>query len=248
MRPYVITIAGHDPSSGAGLNADIKTFEQLKVYGLSVCSAITYQDEDNFEQVDWISSEKIIQQLDILLKKYEVKYIKVGLIESFHSLSSVISYLHHHHPDVKVIWDPILRATSGFTIHSVFEGLDVLLESIYILTPNRNEILQLTGLTDALDASQTLSTHTHILLKGGHAKDHATDLMYYHREQLFAVKGDKFKFANKHGTGCVLSAAITSYLALGETIETACRLGKQYVENYLQSNDTRLGYHTNNNE
>lgn len=244
MRPYVITIAGHDPSAGAGLNADIKTFEKLKVYGLSVCSAITYQDEDNFEAVDWISGNKIIAQLDILLKKYEVDYIKIGLIQSFNVLKKVLNYLNESYPEVKVIWDPILRATSGFTIHSIFKGLDVLLQSIYILTPNRKEILQLTGLTDSIDASRTLSTHTHLLLKGGHAKDHATDCMFYHREKLFEVQGDRFKSSDKHGTGCVLSAAIASYLALGHELEESCRLGKKYVEDFLQSNESRLGYHT----
>ena len=155
-----------------------------------------------------------------------------------------MAHLKESHPDVKVIWDPILRATSGFTIHSIFEGLDVLLQSIYILTPNRNEILQLTGLTDSLDASRTLSTHTHLLLKGGHAKDHATDIMFHHRERLFEVEGDRFKASDKHGTGCVLSSAIISYLALGHSIADACRNAKHYVEDFLQSNDSRLGYHS----
>lgn len=243
MRQYVITIAGHDPSSGAGLNADIKTFENLKVYGLSVCSAITYQDESTFQAVDWISSKKIILQLEILLKKYDVEYIKIGLIESFNSLKKVLHFITANYPDIKVIWDPILRATSGFTIHSIFEGLDELLKSIYILTPNRNEILQLTGLTDSMDAAKTLSTHCHLLLKGGHAKDHATDIMFYHRERLFDVEGDRFKSSDKHGTGCVLSSAITSYLTLGNSIQDACIKGKLYVEDFLKSNDSRLGYH-----
>jgi len=244
MRPYVITIAGHDPSSGAGLNGDIKTFESLKVYGLSVCSAITFQDEDTFQSVDWILPSKIITQLDVLLQKYDVEYIKVGLIESFSSLKKVLTYLKGNYPQIKVVWDPILRATSGFTIHSIFEGLDVLLQSIHILTPNRNEIMQLTGLTDSIDASRTLSTHTYLLLKGGHAKDHATDIMFHNRERLFDVEGDRFKSSDKHGTGCVLSAAIISYLALGNTIEESCREAKKYVEDFLQSNDSRLGYHS----
>tara|TARA_B100000809_G_scaffold38428_1_gene33614 strand:- start:147 stop:881 length:735 start_codon:yes stop_codon:yes gene_type:complete len=244
MRPYVITIAGHDPSCGAGLNADIKTFEHLKVSGLSICSAITYQDENTFEGADWISASKIIRQLDILLKKYDVRYIKIGLIESFNSLKEVLAYLTNNYPNVRVIWDPILQATSGFTIHSIFEGLDLILQSIYILTPNRTEILQLTGLTDSLDASRTLSTHTHLLLKGGHAKNHATDIMFYHRERLFEVQGDRFKASDKHGTGCVLSAAIVSYLTHGDTIEDACRKAKVYVEKFLQSNNSRLGYHS----
>jgi hydroxymethylpyrimidine kinase/phosphomethylpyrimidine kinase len=244
MRPYVITIAGHDPSGGAGLNADTKTFENLNVYGLSVCSAITYQDEDTFEGVDWVSSDNIIKQLDALLKKYHVGFIKVGLIESFNSLKIVLAYLKAKYPAVKVVWDPILRATSGFTIHSIFEGLDVLLDSIYILTPNRNEILQLTGLTDSMDAARTLSAHTYLLLKGGHAKSHATDIMFYKQDRLFDVGGDRLKATDKHGTGCVLSASIVSYLALGNTIEGACVKAKKYVEDFLQSNDSRLGYHS----
>ncbi len=244
MRPYVITIAGHDPSAGAGLNADTKTFENLHVYGLSVCSAITYQDESLFEDVDWVSSTKIIRQLSILLNQYEVRFIKIGLIESFHSLKRVLSYLNKNHPEIKVIWDPILQATSGFTIHSLFEGLDKVLQSIYVLTPNRNEVLQLTGLTSSVDASLTLSSLTRVLLKGGHAKDHATDMLFHQREKLFEIKGDRFLSSDKHGTGCVLSSAILAYLALGDDLETACYKGKKYVEAFLQSNNSRLGYHS----
>ena len=244
MRPYVITIAGHDPSAGAGLTADIKTFENLKVYGLSVCSAITYQDENNFEAVDWVSSTKIIRQLSILLNKYEVRFIKIGLIESFHSLKKVLKYLKENHPDTKIIWDPILRATSGFTIHSAFDGLDEVLKAIYVLTPNRIEVLQLTALTSSVDASLGLSSHTHILLKGGHAKDHATDMLFFRREKLFEVKGDRFQSSDKHGTGCVLSSAIVAYLALGNDLKTSCEKGKKYIEDFLQSNNSRLGYHS----
>ena len=185
----------------------------------------------------------MVHQLAILLKRYQVRFIKIGLIESFDSLKVILSYLKGKYPETKVIWDPILQATSGFTIHSRYEGLDTLLQTIHILTPNREEVLQLTKLTDPVNASKTLSKHSHILLKGGHAKNHATDIMYYHEEQLFEAEGKQFKTSDKHGTGCVLSAAIASYLTLGCSIEDSCKKAKRYVEKFIQSNNSRLGYH-----
>src|SRR5436190_18815289 len=92
IRPYVISIAGSDPSGGAGLFADIKTFESHKVAGLGIVSALTYQTDCTFEKVDWIPVEKILEQAEILLKRFPVKVIKIGLIESLQVLETITDY------------------------------------------------------------------------------------------------------------------------------------------------------------
>src|ERR1700740_2722889 len=98
-RLYVLSIAGFDPSGGAGILADIKTFESNKVYGLGVISGNTFQNDTEFKNVDWIPVEKIIGQIEILKKKFSFEYVKIGLMENFASLEVVISYLNSHTSD-----------------------------------------------------------------------------------------------------------------------------------------------------
>src|SRR5580704_12896311 len=116
-RSYVLSISGFDPSGGAGMLADIKTFESNKVYGLGVISANTLQNDEEFTKVDWIPVDKIIEQIDILKKRFEFEYVKIGLIESLEVLNTIISYLTSHVSHPKIIWDPILKASAGFEFH-----------------------------------------------------------------------------------------------------------------------------------
>src|ERR1700729_4382873 len=108
LRPYVLSIAGFDPSGGAGILADIKTFEAQQTLGLGVCSALTYQTENTFEGVTWVNKDTIIKQLAPLLKAYSIDYVKIGLIENMEVLNSIIDYLLGKNPSMRIIWDPIL--------------------------------------------------------------------------------------------------------------------------------------------
>ena len=116
-RPYVLSIAGYDPCGGAGVLADIKTFETIGVYGLAVTTGITYQNDHKFAGVHWLSKKKIKNQLYPLLEAYKVEYVKIGLIESLEVQSEVIELLLGYNNDIKIIWDPILKASAGFSFH-----------------------------------------------------------------------------------------------------------------------------------
>ena len=105
--PFVLSIAGFDPSSGAGIGADLKTFEATGSYGLGVCSALTFQNEDTFTGVHWTAWEDIKKQCDLLLQKYNVEFLKIGLIESFEILDRLLDYLLDQDKRLKIIWDPI---------------------------------------------------------------------------------------------------------------------------------------------
>ena len=96
VRPYCLTIAGFDPSGGAGVLADIKTFEQNKVQGLAVITANTIQTEDSFEKINWIEESMVVDQLMTLLNRYEIKFVKIGLIQSGEFLEKIISLLNKH--------------------------------------------------------------------------------------------------------------------------------------------------------
>ncbi len=240
-RPYVLTIAGHDPSGGAGLNADTKTFEQNLVQGLSVCTALTVQDEFKFLDVKWVDHTTIQAQLNALLDRYPIQYAKIGLIESFDVLYTLLIALNQS--GVKVIWDPILKSSSGFKFHEGSEEILDIVRLCYMVTPNREEIEGLTGYTNPEEGASFLSKTCKVLLKGGHAEKHANDILYDQGSIENEFFGERFKATGKHGTGCVLSAAIAANLSLGYSLSDACSEAKKYVERFIQSNNTRLGNH-----
>ena len=116
-RPYVLSIAGFDPSGGAGILADIKTMEALQVQGFGVATSLTYQNENAFLGLHWISLERIIAQLKPLISIYPISVVKIGLIESPTVLQGLLNYLKENLPSVRIVWDPILRASAGFDFH-----------------------------------------------------------------------------------------------------------------------------------
>lgn len=244
LRPYVLSIAGFDPSGGAGILADIKTFEAHRTLGLGVCSALTYQTERTFEGVSWVGELTIIKQLEPLLRTYPAEYVKIGLIENVQVLSSVISYLLAKRPTIHIIWDPILSASAGYDFHSSIpeELLVELAKKVYLITPNLKEIKRIFPNLEEGEAATLLSKSCNVFLKGGHSTDNTSNDILY-------TKGEKIVFEaaklhnDKHGTGCVLSSSITALLAKGLQLEEACKKAKEYTTNFIASNSTLLGYH-----
>lgn len=242
FRPYVLSIAGFDPSAGAGLLADIKTFEQQQVYGLSVCTALTIQNDIHFKAVHWTKEADILAQIHILKERFDIKAVKIGLIENWAILQSIIQAFQ----DKVIVFDPILRASAGFDFHSnkAFQELIAVLKNINLITPNREEIIQLVPNKTPTEAASLLSQYCPTLLKGGHHEERlGEDELWVNGEQLALFKAGKIALRGKHGSGCVLSSAIAARLAKGEDIVTACREGKAYIEDFLGSNGTLLGYH-----
>src|SRR5688572_10391715 len=127
-RIYALSIAGLDPSAGAGLLADIKTFQAFGVYGLGICSGLTIQHESRFDNVEWIDMEIIREQLMLIAMKYPIDVVKVGLIESLDSMLELVTLLKQVNPSVKIIWDPVVRASAGFRFHTDYDSS--LLENI----------------------------------------------------------------------------------------------------------------------
>ena len=245
-RPYVLSIAGFDPSGGAGVLADVKTFEANKVYGFGVVSALTFQNDSEFEKVEWLPLEKIIEQIAVLQKRFQFEYIKIGLIENLEVLNQLILNLKSNISNPKIIWDPILKATAGFDFHNEINKklLEEICKNIFLITPNMEEIRILMNENDELKAAQDLSSFCNVFLKGGHNEN---DLG---RDFLFTTEGKEFSFrakqkveVGKHGSGCVLSSAIIANLARGYKLHRACLRAKQYTAEFLNSNKNLLGYH-----
>ncbi|MCS6917414.1 MAG: PfkB family carbohydrate kinase [Chitinophagales bacterium] len=242
VRPFVVAVAGLDPSGGAGLAADIKTLEQCGVMGLPVCSAITFQTEDECVGVSWIPVHQILLQLEHVVRRYRPAVVKIGIIQSLEVLQELIQALQTWCPGIKVIWDPVLRASSGFVFHQELDSgrLESLLPSIHLLTPNAEEACRLARTNDAESAAAQLGQRTAVLVKSLQDGPQIYDLLHNGRESM-RFPTQTLEGMNKHGSGCVLSSAIAAALAHGADLEEACRQGRAAVHRYLQSSEGLLG-------
>jgi hydroxymethylpyrimidine/phosphomethylpyrimidine kinase len=242
-RPFVMSIAGYDPSGGAGLLADIKTMEQLKVQGLGVCTAMTLQTESQCLSLSWQPLDEILNSIDVLMKKYAVQVVKIGVVKDAEFLTEIVKTIKSINPEAKIIWDPILKSTSEFSFFDLntISRLENILKQIDLITPNYHEYKILEGNNLFEDLNNSCS----VLIKGGHREDKlGIDILLENGKEItIHPNGETSVFYPKHGSGCVLSSAIASHLALGEDLENACRNGKLYIENFLKSNPTLLGFH-----
>lgn len=245
-RPIVLSLAGFDPCAGAGVLADIKTMEQHLCLGMAVNTAITSQVEDAFISVTWISADEIIKAIQPLVKNYTIDFVKIGIIENLDTLYEIVAFLKHQNKNITLVWDPVLASSSGFNFieNPDREKLTGILKHITLITPNTFEAKKLSGLTDELQAADYLSDYCNVLLKGGHSETKkGTDYLFYDHKQQVIKTELTTEPVPKHGSGCILSAAIVSNLALGHDLETACRLSKKYIETILNSNENLLAYH-----
>ncbi|MEY4876179.1 MAG: hypothetical protein RL708_1328 [Bacteroidota bacterium] len=242
----MLSIAGFDPSGGAGVLADIKTFEANDVLGFAINTSITVQNENEFSKIYWQPIQQIKEQLEILFKIYEINFVKIGLIENFEMLNAICDELLRLNNKIKIIWDPILKSSSGFLFHQNFNETDLknLVQKIYLITPNTNEAQILFSTDNAeMIIAKGFSASTNILLKGGHKNtDDANDVLISEKSYQI-IKSDRIKNAAKHGSGCVLSAAITANVAKGKSVFEACVEAKKYINTYLISSENLLGFH-----
>lgn len=245
-RPFVLSIAGFDPSGGAGVLADVKTFEQHQVYGLAIVTGNTIQTEDSFHAMHWVDLDFVLNSIEKLFKAYDIKAVKIGIVPSLDYLKSIVDEIRKYSNEVKIIWDTVLKSSTEFEF-AIVENQSLLIDilnKIDLITPNYNEILKLvTQKISHEEIAQSLSKHCAILLKGGHNPESiGTDYLYTKEEQIILTPKATV-IAEKHGSGCVLSSAITANLALNHDLSKSCQKAKLYIENYLNTNNTKLGYH-----
>lgn len=244
--PFVMSIAGFDPSSGAGITADLKTFETTGSYGLGICTAFTFQNEEVYLGTRWCEPEDIKKQCDLQFQKHHPEYIKIGLIQNFHVLEQLTKYLSHSYPNLKIIWDPILKASAGYVFHeNNSPQLFSILRHLYLITPNTEEVHRLFGRHATPESLQEIcrTYELNILWKGGHntgaeSSDFLITPCNIHRFSVIRSQYDK------HGTGCMLSAAIVSLLARGNQLENACNQAQVYIARVIDGNDSTLAFHS----
>ena len=242
--PYVMSIAGFDPSSGAGISADLKTFEATGSYGLGVCSGVTFQNEVTYQGTHWMAFKEIRKQCELQFDRHLPEYLKIGLIENFATLDLLTAWIRRTYPWMKIVWDPILKASAGYTFHTTNPVLlDSVLKRLYLITPNTVELRELFGTEDP-DSLQDIAGkyRLNILWKGGHNEGkEVTDCLITPSDiSRFTVSRSRY---GKHGTGCILSAALVSALAQGKSLEEACNQAQLYVTKVIISNNSELSFH-----
>lgn len=245
-RPFVLTIAGFDPSGGAGVLADVKTFEQHRVYGFAIATGNTIQTEKECFQLQWTDLAFVLKSLEKLFQNYSIQAVKIGIIPSLNYLKEIVLKIKTLAPKTKIVWDPVLKSSSAFHFTTI-ENQAVLIEilkEINLITPNYDEIFQLSSKKiNAGAIAVHLSTHCAVLLKGGHHPTEKGADYLYQQHEVFRLSPKAALVFDKHGSGCIVSSAITANLALQQDLKTACSNAKIYIENYLQSHPTKLGYH-----
>ncbi|MFC1584641.1 PfkB family carbohydrate kinase [Fibrobacterota bacterium] len=235
-KPYVLTLAGLDPCAGAGLAADLKTFEGMDVHGLCVCTALTYQNHKNFNGITWTSKPAMKKQLTPLLDEYPISSVKVGIIEGLRSLEYMLSLIKKSCPQAPVIWDPVLKASAGFAFHKKLneKKLERLCRSADIITPNGDEARALGGFSSLEKSAKYLSDSCAVLVTGVRQRKTGISDMLYYQGRITRFSRKRLVHGDRHGSGCVLSAALAASLALGNDLESACRKAGNVARGYIK--------------
>ncbi|MBO3758090.1 MAG: bifunctional hydroxymethylpyrimidine kinase/phosphomethylpyrimidine kinase, partial [Candidatus Brockarchaeota archaeon] len=236
--PIALTIAGSDSSGGAGIQADLKTFAALGVYGASVIVAITAQNTQRVKRVYEVSSEAIEEQIKAILEDFEVGAIKTGMLHNTEIVSTVARILKDFkHP---LVVDPVILAKDGTQLLKE-EAIKTTIKELFpiatIVTPNKHEAEKLTEISIKniedmkLAAKKIVESYgaKAVVVKGGHLNgNEAVDVIYYEGKYK-ELKTSKIITKNTHGTGCIFSAAIAAELAKGEDIQKAVEVAKLFV-------------------
>ena len=237
-----MTIARSDSGGGAGIQADLKTFQKLGVYGTSVVTAVTAQNTLGVDAWDPVRPELVAAQIDAVATDLKPAAFKTGMLGSAAIVKAVADAIARHHLENFVL-DPVLVSTSGRRL--LDEAGEELLKTELIpratlVTPNLDEAKRLVGimpgavptLQRAAERFLALGANA-VLIKGGHLPGAPTDVFMY-ANQIHIIGHPRIETTSTHGTGCALSAAITARLALGDALEDAVRSAIDFVQRALR--------------
>ena len=236
----VLSIAGSDPSGGAGIQADLKTFAALGVYGCAAVTALTAQNTMGVFGVFPVPGEFLRQQLDAVFADVRIDAVKIGMLGSAAAIRTIAEVLRIHQPRF-VVLDPVLRATTGAQLlatDAIATLCDELLPLVTLVTPNATEAGALVGVnaprtvTGARDVAALLVKRgaRAVLITGGHLEDDAHSVDVLHDGlRIYTTSVERVPAGDTHGTGCTLSSAIAALLARGRALPEACAEAQQFV-------------------
>jgi hydroxymethylpyrimidine/phosphomethylpyrimidine kinase len=241
--PVVLSIAGYDPSSGAGITADIKTIAAHKCYGVTCITSLTVQSTRGVANVEPVEGHIISETLDELTSDFEIAAIKIGMLGSGEAARAVAAFLKRNQPR-NVVLDPVLKSSSGADLISA-DGLQILKQRLLglalVITPNVDEAAVLTGLTvttlaqiEAAASQLRRAGSRNVIITGGHLDPPRDLLLLESHSEAIALTGEKISTRSTHGTGCAFSTALACRLALGKSLVDAAKQAKSYVESALK--------------
>ncbi len=248
MTAIALTIAGSDSGGGAGIQADLKTFSALGVYGASVIAALTAQNTRGVSGVFDVPADFVAAQIDAVFSDIAVGAVKIGMLSRPEVIRTVREGLDRWRV-AQVVLDPVMVATSGDLLlvpEAVATLRDVLIPRATLVTPNLHEAARLCDRPVATSAAEMLAQARlliaggaqAVLVKGGHATgDAATDLLLGAGGEPVWLTAPRVATENTHGTGCTLSAAIAAGLARGLDLEPAVRAAKAYLSAAIAGSD-----------
>ena len=233
----VLTIAGSDCSGGAGIQADLKTFSALGVFGMSVIVSVVAENTSRVIDIQNISPDMIKKQIDAVFEDIDVDAVKIGMLSTPQCMEAVAEKLKHYKPH-NVVIDPVMYAKNGSPLMQP-TSIDTLIKSIIpladVLTPNIPEAekiadMEIKSHNDMENAAKKIQSMgcKAVIIKGGHAVGDATDILY-DGNKMYYYKASRIDTKNTHGTGCTFSSAIGAYLGKGLGVENAVSKAKEYV-------------------
>jgi hydroxymethylpyrimidine/phosphomethylpyrimidine kinase len=245
--PVALTIAGSDSSGGAGIQADLKTFAALGVYGASVITALTAQNTRGVSGIHQVPADFVTAQMDAVFGDLDVKAVKIGMVAQLATIDAVAAALKRWSPR-HVVLDPVMVATSGDRLLAAdaIEALRTrLIPGASLITPNLPEAAALLDQAVAVSAAAIESQGKRllalgaraVLIKGGHGQGAESTDYLVTGDGVLALAAPRIATKNTHGTGCSLSSAIAAGLAKGEDLETAVRHGKAWISAAIAAAD-----------
>lgn len=244
-NPVCLTIAGVDPSGGAGIIADIKTFTVFKCFATSAITSLTFQNTTGVFGVINQTSETVNKQIQPILDDFEVTAFKTGMLPSREVIETVAEIIKQNKLKNFVV-DPVVRSTSGYDLIDD-ESLKSLIKHLFpladIVTPNIPEAERISGMKIEKEADFEMAARKiqnlgakNVLLKGGHFEKSriAKDFLFLEDEK-FIFEGEFYNTTSTHGTGCTLSAAITANLAFGKTMIESVEIAKKFVNEAIRT-------------
>lgn len=243
--PVALTIAGSDSGGGAGIQADLKTFSALGVFGASAITSVTAQNTLGVRGIQAISPEILQGQLEAVFEDLRIDAVKIGMLFHAEAVRIVVDIIERFRPK-HIICDPVMISTSGSQLieeEAVEEMVRHLFRRVSLLTPNVDEASFLTGLPIRSESEMEQAAERllamgcrSVLMKGGHlGGEEMTDILFSDGMPSLRLTAGTIQTANSHGTGCTLSSAIAAYMALGKTLPQAVTLAKKYITEAIRA-------------
>ena len=249
MIPRALTIAGSDSSGGAGIQADLKTFAALGVYGMSAITAVTSQNTLGVTDVFHVPADVVASQIDAVMADIPTETVKTGMLSTAANVEVVAEKVREYRIQTVVV-DPITASSSGTSLLRG-DGIAALRESLlplaFLVSPNLDEAGALVEghVRDVFDMEEAARAvyemgPRYVIVKGGHLEEGPAVDVVFDGETMLRLSEERVRTTDTHGTGCVLSAAITANLARGMGALEAVRAGKEFLTRAL-ANSLRMG-------